>query len=96
MASKRALKKNINILTGELLNECFAFSYHYPDTRTKQVTDTMWALAHTRNELISRVNRKLPKNTEAEQSVRSFYRTMKTDISVMPDLINHFTGYKNP
>ena len=88
MASKRDIKKNINLLTGELLNECFSFSYHHPDTKPKQVTETMWALAHTRNELISRVNRR----PESGGSVRSFYNTVKTDIAVMPDLMRHFTG----
>ena len=92
MASKRALKKNINALTGELLNECFAFSHFHPDSRPKQVTETMWALAHTRNELISRVNMKIPKDDQASQSVRSFYKSMKTDISEMPALMNHFVG----
>ena len=87
MASKRVLKKNINLLTGELLNECFAFSYYHPNKNPQQVTETMWALAHTRNELISRVNRKPQEN----QSVRAFYNTMKTDIAEMPDLMKHFT-----
>ena len=90
MASKRALKKNINVLTGELLNECFAFSFFHPETKPKQVTETMWTLAHTRNELISRINRKLPKQNRNKQSVRSFYKTLKSDIATMPGLMNHF------
>ena len=90
MASKRIIKKSINCLTGELLNECFAYSYYHPETKTKQVTETMWALAHTRNELISRVNRKIPKENQGKQYVRSFYQTLKKDISVMPDLMDHF------
>jgi len=89
MASIKDLKKNINNLTGDLLNECFAFSYHHPDTNPKQVTETMWALSHTRNELISRINRKIPKESQEDQSVRSFYKTVKTDIADMPDLMNH-------
>jgi len=92
MASKRALKKIINDLTGELLNECFAFSYHHPATKPKQVTEAMWALAHTRNELISRVNRKIPKESQEKPYMRSFYKTLKNDISGMPGLMNHFTG----
>ena len=92
MASKRIIKKSINCLTGELLNECFAYSYFHPETKSKQVTETMWALAHTRNELISRVNRKIPKENQAKQDVRSFYNTLKKDISAMPDLMDHFTG----
>jgi len=90
MASKRALKKNINVLTGELLNECFAFSFFHPETKPKQVTETMWTLAHTRNELISRINRKLPKQDRNRQSIRSFYKTLKSDIAVMPELMEHF------
>jgi len=90
MASKRIIKKSINFLTGELLNECFAYSYYHPETKPKQVTETMWALAHTRNELISRVNRKIPKENQDKQHMRSFYNTLKKDISGMPDLMNHF------
>jgi len=92
MASKRALKKTINDLTGKLINECFAFSYFHSDTKPKQVTETMWALAHTRNELISRVNRKVPKESQDKPFIRSFYKILKNDISDMPGLMNHFTG----
>ena len=92
MASKRMLKKNINALTGELLNECFAFGHFYPGTHSKEVTETMWALAHTRNELISRINSKASKEKPANQSVQSFYKTVKTDIAQMPSLMKHFTG----
>ncbi len=90
MASKRELKKNINILTGELLNECFAFSYFHPDTNPKRVTETMWALAHTRNELISRINLSVPKIENDKQSRRKFYQTLRTDMSNMPRLMDHF------
>ena len=92
MASKRIIKKSINGLTGELLNECFAFSYYHPGDKPKQVEETMWALAHTRNELISRVNRKISKDNQDKKHIRSFYRTLKNDISGMPELMNHFVG----
>ncbi len=90
MASKRMLKKTINGLTGELLNECFAFGYFHPDTKPKQVTETMWALAHTRNELISRVNRIIPKQERNKKNTRSFYKTLKADMADMPRLMDHF------
>ena len=90
MASKRALKKNINGLTGELLTECFAFSYFHPNTKPKQVTETMWALAHTRNELISRVNRKIPKENQSGQFTRSFYKSLNSDVAGMTGLMKHF------
>jgi hypothetical protein len=92
MASKRSLKKNINGLTGELLNECFAFSFFHPETKPKQVTETMWALAHTRNELISRINRKIPKENPDGQTRRSFYKTLKNDVAGMPGMMEHFVG----
>jgi len=90
MASKRVIKKNINGLTGELLNECFTYNYFYPGIKQKQVTETMWALAHTRNELISRVNMRFPKENQDKQSIRTFYKCLKKDISGMPGLMNHF------
>jgi hypothetical protein len=89
MASIRELKKNINVQTGELLNKCFTFTYRNPESKPKQVTETMWALAHTRNELISRVNRKIPKENKGSQFVRAFYKTVKTDIAEMPSMIRH-------
>ena len=92
MASKRTLKKNINVLTGELLNECFAFSYLHPDVKPKQVTETMWALAHTRNELISRINREIPGQRQNKPSTRLFYSTLRKDVANMPSLMDHFTG----
>jgi len=90
MASKRVVKKNINALTGELLNECFAFGYYHPDTKPKQVNETMWALVHTRNELISRMNRKIPKENRDKQSIQSVYRTLRNDAAKMPGLMDRF------
>ena len=92
MASKRVLKKNINILTGELLNECFAFSYYHPEVKPKQVTETMWALAHTRNELISRINREPSRQSQNKISTRTFYNSLKKDMAGMPGLMDHFAG----
>lgn len=90
MASKRAIKKNINDLTGELLNECFVFNSFHPETKPKLVTETMWALVHTRNELISRMNRKIPKENRDKQSIQSVYRTLRNDAAKMPGLMDRF------
>jgi len=92
MASKRIVKKNINTLTGDLLNECFVFGSFYPDTKPKKVTETMWALVHTRNELISRINRKIPKENKDRQFTRTIYKTLKTDMAGMPGMMDHFAG----
>ena len=92
MSSKRAIKKNINDLTGALLNECFAFNCFHPDTQPRLVTETMWALAHTRNELISRINSRVPNENRNRQTTRSKYRTLKNDLMGMPGLMNHFIG----
>lgn len=92
MASKRVVKKNINALTGNLLNECFAFGFFHPGIQPKKVNETMWALVHTRNELISRINRKIPKENRNRQSTQSVYRTLKTDVAKMPGLMDHFVG----
>ena len=90
MASRRIVKKNINALTGELLNECFAFGCFHPDRKPKQVNETMWALVHTRNELISRMNRKIPKEDRNRKSIQSVYRTVKNDVAKMPELMDRF------
>lgn len=92
MASKRIVKKNINTLTGDLLNECFVFGSFYPDTKPKKVTETMWALVHTRNELITRINRKIPIDKRNKQSIRSKYKTLKKDMVGMSGLMDHFAG----
>jgi len=92
MASKRTIKKNIKDLTGELLNECFAFNSFHPGTKPKLVTETMWALVHTRNELITRINRKIPIEKRNKQSIRSKYKTLKKDMVGMSGLMEHFAG----
>ena len=92
MASKRTIKKNINGLTGELLNECFAFNNFHPETKPKLVTETMWALVHTRNELITRINRKIPLEKRNKHSIRSKYKTVKNDMVSMTGLMDHFVG----
>ena len=90
MASKRELKKNINELTEELLNECFAYSYFHPNTKPKQVTETMWALVHARNELISRINTDNPGIEDNKPSKRNVYQSVKKDMSNMLQLMDHF------
>ena len=92
MASKRIIKKNINDLTGELLNECFAFNSFHPNTKPKLVTETMWALVHTRNELITRINSRIPLENRNRQSIRSKYNTLKRDMVGMSGLMHHFAG----
>ena len=92
MASKRTVKKNINDLTGELLNECFAFNSFHPEAKSQLVTETMWALVHTRNDLITRINRKIPVEKRNKQFIRSKYKTLKNDMVGMTGLMDHFVG----
>ncbi len=84
MASKRGLKKDINFLTQELIEECFTYLYFHPEDRKEKVKETIWALVHSRNELIVRINRG---PSDATQT-RSFYRGIGEDMLRMVELLD--------
>ncbi len=89
MASKRNLKKSINTLADQLLTECFAFNYFHPDSDPKKIRETMWAVVHTRNEMISRINRQDSPIEEEKSKNRLFYKTLNKDLCKMPALLDH-------
>ncbi len=85
MANKRTLKKAINQLTSNLAGECYAYAYFHEDANLDTINKTLWALGHTSNELISRINRGIvEKNTQA---VKAHYKAIIRDAQKMPDLL---------
>lgn len=87
MASKRGLKNDINFLTNELIEECFAYLHFHPKVNQEKVNETLWALVHSRNELIVRINRGPADPAET----KDFYKTIGEDMLKMVDLMDNLT-----
>jgi len=85
MANKRTLKKAINQLTSNLAGECYAYAYFHENANLDSINQTLWALGHTSNELISRINRGITeKNSKA---VKAHYQAIIRDAQKLPDLL---------
>jgi len=56
MANLRDLKKKINVLTNEMISDCFLHLYIHKDKNKKEVTGIMKETLKTRNNLIYKVN----------------------------------------
>ena len=52
MASRRDLKKDINFLTYQVINECYTFLNYAPDGNYENVMDIILEAVNLRNELI--------------------------------------------
>ncbi len=64
MANKRNLKKDINYLTSEILSDCYAHLYLFPDKNDDKIMEIISKAITSRNDFISRINNpKLEKKT---------------------------------
>lgn len=78
MASIRILKKDINILTYDLLTECYVYK-HYDDKLTENRFDeVIKKIVYLRNDLILRANH--PEADADSQSLKDHYRKIKEDL----------------
>ena len=55
MASIRDIKRDINVITHELINECYAYKHFHPKSSDK-INKKIAEILKKRNELIHRVN----------------------------------------
>ncbi len=56
MANKRNLKKDINYLTSEILSECYAHLYLYPEKNEDKIMDIISKAVNSRNDFIAKIN----------------------------------------
>ena len=72
MSSRKALKKKVNAIAGELFAECVVNS-HVAGVDQQKVYDLMTAILHMADDFIQRINHTEP------GSVKEFYKKFQTD-----------------
>jgi len=78
MASIRLLKKEINRLTFDLLQECFSYRHYSEDLSEDKFDEVIKKLVLLRNELIFRTNH--PENDAESTSLRTHYQQVQQDL----------------
>lgn len=85
MASIRILKKDINRLTFELLQECFAYRHYSEDLSEDRFDEVISKLVLLRNDLILRANHP---ETDAESSnLKAHYKQVQLDLLKLAEVV---------
>ncbi len=86
MASIRVLKKDINRLAFDLLQECFAYRHFSDDLEEDRFDDVIKKLVYLRNDLILRTNH--PESDAEEVSVKDHYRKVQLDLFQLVQVVD--------
>ena len=90
MASRKALKKNVNYIAGELFAECLMNSLYVPGTDKKKADELMGELMgeilKMQDEFISRISHTEPGN------VKGYYKKFRSDFNAKVDSIIEAIG----
>ena len=73
MATKRNVKKDIEYITYEVLNDCFLSLESHPDRDREEIGSIISNAINKRNELISKVNQKIKGRKEVKAHFKSIY-----------------------
>lgn len=92
MSSRRKLKKDINDLCFEVINECFAFLDHTPSLNQENVQYIISDALDLRNKLVHMINHPENGSLYANRS-RIYYRQIKDELFEKTiDLIERLNG----
>jgi hypothetical protein len=72
MATIRGLKKDVNYLTNDLIDECLVFLTFHPQVKDQDIDDIMTNILEKRNEVISKINH-YPVNGDPKE-VRKYFQ----------------------
>lgn len=86
MASRKALKKNVNYIIGELFTECMVQALYVPDTDKAKADQLMTEILNVQDEFISRISHTEPGN------VKGYYKKFRTDFNAKVDEIVEAIG----
>lgn len=78
MASIRILKKDINILTYDLLTECYTYKHYNPNLEDKKFDGVIKKIVYLRNDLIRRTNH--PEADGDSLNLKTHFRKVKEDL----------------
>lgn len=76
MATKRNVKKDIEYVTYEVLNDCFLSIESHPDRKKDEIMSLIAETLTTRNELVARVNKRDIKKGEAKKYFKQIYNDL--------------------
>jgi len=79
MSSRRKLKKDVNNLCYEVINECFSFLDHSPSLNQENVQVIISDAVELRNQLIFRINHPEHEGS-SPRSVKAYYRQIKEEL----------------
>ncbi|HAH54982.1 MAG TPA: hypothetical protein DCM02_06775 [Flavobacterium sp.] len=77
MASKRILKKEINFLGSELINECFAYQQFHTDAPAEKIEEIANKILQKRNELVARLN--LPTSEMTRADIKAYFKKINEE-----------------
>lgn len=78
MASKKNFKKDINFLIDEVVGTCLMHQTLNKGKKDKELDEIINEMLIYREELLEKVNN--PKMEEAEKTVRTYYRSLYSDL----------------
>lgn len=81
MASRKALKKNVNYITGELFSECIINNLYIPGTDKQKADELMSKILKMQDEFVSRISHTEPGN------VKGYYKKFRSDFNARVDEI---------
>lgn len=85
MASIRLLKKDINRLAFDLLQECFAYRHYTPDLEEDRFDEVIKKLVLLRNDLILRTNH--PESDGDTTSLKMHYKQVQLDLIQLAEVV---------
>ena len=85
MASIRLLKKDINKLVFNLLQECFSYRHFHEDLPEDRFDDVIRKLVLLRNDLILRANH--PETDADSASLKAHYKQVQLDLLKLADVV---------
>jgi hypothetical protein len=84
MASIKELKDDINILTFDLINECFTYKILDPEMEA-DADKVLNEIIKLRNDLIHRVNN--PEDTKDSKKLKSHFNKIKADLGKLVKMV---------
>jgi hypothetical protein len=85
MASIRILKKDINKLAFNLLQECFSYRHFTEDLSEDRFDDVIKKLVLLRNDLILRTNH--PESDAENTSLKSHFKQVQLDLIQLSEVV---------
>ena len=85
MASTRLLKKDINKLAFDLLQECFSYRHYSEEVSEDKFDEVIKKIVLLRNDLILRVNH--PETDGDSNSLKEHYQKVQLDLLNLAELV---------